>query len=69
MENNILGNFIPKKETNDSKERVIELTLPLEEEEKTSQIEEKIKNLDILNMSPMEAMNTLFEYKKELNNK
>ena len=56
-------------ETNDSKEKVIELTLPLEEEEKTSQIEEKIKNLDILNMSPMEAMNTLFEYKKELNNK
>ena len=55
-------------ETNDKKEKVIELTLPLEEE-KTSQIEEKIKNLDILNMSPMEAMNTLFEYKKELNNK
>ena len=55
-------------EINDKKEKVIELTLPLEEE-KTSQIEEKIKNLDILNMTPMDALNTLFEYKKELNNK
>ena len=56
-------------ETNDKKEKVIELSLPLEEEKKESVIEEKIKNLDVLNLTPMDALNTLFEYKKELNNK
>ena len=53
-------------ESKEKNTRVELLSLPLEEE-KTSEIEEKIKNLDILNMSPMDALNTLFEYKKELN--
>ena len=48
------------------KERVVELALPLEEEKK-SIIEEKIKNLDVLNMTPIDALNTLFELKKEAN--
>ena len=55
-------------ESNEKKEKVIELTLPLEEEKK-SEVEEKIKNLDILNTSPMDALNILFELKKEVNNK
>ena len=55
-------------ESNEKKEKVIELTLPLEEEKK-SEVEEKIKNLDILNTSPMDALNILFELKKEINNK
>jgi DNA mismatch repair protein MutS len=50
---------------NKRKETVAQLTLPLEE--KSSVIEEKIKELDVLNMTPMDALNTLFEYKKELN--
>ena len=28
---------------------------------------EKIKNLDVLNMTPIDALNTLFELKKEAN--
>ena len=55
-------------ESNEKKEKVIELTLPLEEEKK-SEVEEKIKNLDILNTSPIDALNILFELKKEVNNK
>ena len=55
-------------ESNEKKEVVSQLSLPLEEEKK-SIVEEKIKELDILNISPMEALNTLFELKKELNNK
>ena len=51
---------------NKRKERVVELALPLEEEKK-SIIEEKIKNLDVLNMTPIDALNTLFELKKEVN--
>ena len=52
-------------EKNEKRETVVELALPLEEE-KTSLVEEKIKNMDILNMTPMDALNTLFELKKEI---
>ena len=57
--------FLKKYESKDGKERIVELALPLEEEKK-SEIEEEIKKLDILNMSPMEALNTLFELKKKI---
>ena len=56
-------------ESKEKKETVIELALPLEEEKEESQIEKKIKELDVLNMTPIDALNTLFEYKKELNKK
>ena len=52
-------------EKNEKRETVVELALPLEEE-KTSIVEEKIKNMDILNMTPMDALNTLFELKKDI---
>ena len=52
-------------EKNERRETVVELALPLEEE-KTSLVEEKIKNMDILNMTPMDALNTLFELKKDI---
>ena len=52
-------------ESNEKKETIVELSLPLEEE-KTSIVEEKIKNMDILNMTPMDALNTLFELKKDI---
>ena len=60
--------YLKNYESKDNSKKVVELTLPLEEEKK-SEIEEKIKGLDILNMSPMDALNTLFELKKDLNNK
>ena len=52
-------------EKQEKRETVVELALPLEEE-KTSLVEEKIKNMDILNMTPMDALNTLFELKKDI---
>ena len=55
------------KSKEERREKVIELSLPLEESK--SVIEDKIKELDVLNMTPIEALNTLFEYKKEINKK
>lgn len=52
-------------EKQEKQEKVVELALPLEEE-KVSVVEEKIKNMDILNMTPMDALNTLFELKKDI---
>ena len=60
--NEILSSY--ENSSNNKKERVVELALPLEEEKK-SIVEEKIKNLDVLNMTPIDALNTLFELKKE----
>lgn len=52
---------------NKNKNTVVELSLPLEEN-KTSKIEEEIKNIDILNTSPIDALNILYKLKKELKN-
>ena len=38
----------------------------VEKEEKTSEIEEKIKGINPLEMSPMEALNFLYELKKDI---
>ena len=54
-------------ESASSKEKVIELTLPLVEEKKESKTLNKLKELDVLNITPMDALNTLFELKKEAN--
>ena len=57
-------------ETNsNNNDKIIELSLPLETPNEPSKIEEKIKDMDILNMTPLDALNTLFEFKKELNKK
>ena len=52
-------------ESTSKKEKVIELTLPLVESKKESKTLDDIKNLDVLNMTPMDALNKLFELKKE----
>ncbi len=54
-------------ESTSKKEKVIELTLPLVEERKESKTLNKLKELDVLNITPMDALNTLFELKKEAN--
>lgn len=61
--NEILSTY-ENSSNNKRKGTVVELALPLEEEKK-SIVEEKIKNLDVLNMTPIDALNTLFELKKE----
>ena len=43
---------------------VIQTTLPLDFKEETSEIEEKLKELNVLEMTPIEAINTLYEFKK-----
>ena len=45
---------------------IIQESLPLEFETKESVVEEKLKNIDPLNMTPMEAINTLYELKKDI---
>ena len=54
----------------ENKERVrdikVQEALPLEIEKKPSEVEEALKNLNPLNMTPMEAMNALYELKERL---
>ncbi len=45
---------------------IIQESLPLEFETKESIVEEKLKNIDPLNMTPMDALNTLYELKKDV---
>ena len=48
------------------KDLVIQTTLPLDFEEKTSEIEEEIKALDILNITPIEAITILSKLKEKI---
>ena len=45
---------------------IIQESLPLEFDKKESVVEEKLKNIDPLNMTPMDALNTLYELKKDI---
>ena len=45
---------------------VIQTTLPLDFEEKKSEIEETIKKLNVLELTPMDAINLLYELKKKV---
>ena len=45
---------------------VIQTTLPLDFEEKKSEVEETIKNTNVLELTPMEAINLLYELKKKV---
>ncbi len=56
-------------ESNDKKDYLVELSLPLETPSKESKVEEEIKNMDVLNMTPMDALKTLFDLKNEVNKK
>ena len=48
------------------KDLVIQTTLPLDFEEETSEIEEEIKALDILNITPIEAITILSKLKEKI---
>ena len=45
---------------------IIQTTLPLNFEEKKSEVEEDIKNIDILNITPIEAINFLSKLKEKI---
>ena len=62
--NEILKIYESKEQKRDIK---IQESLPLDELiEKDSKIEEEIKNLDILNLTPMESLNILYKLQEEL---
>ena len=63
--NEILNTYENKKEVVFSEQ----LSIPIETIEKDNIIEDKIKNIDILNITPLEALNFIYELKKEIDKK
>ena len=63
--NEILNTYENKKEVVFSEQ----LSIPIETIEKDNIIEEKIKNIDILNTTPLDALNFIYELKKEIDKK
>lgn len=53
-------------EKNENHEVYVQQTLDFEEKHENSKIEEEIKNLDILKMTPMNAINYLYELKNKV---
>ena len=45
---------------------IIQTTLPLNFDEKKSEVEEEVKNIDILNITPIEAINILSKLKEKV---
>ena len=63
--NEILNTYENKKEVVFSEQ----LSIPIETIEKDNIIEDKIKNIDILNITPLEALNFIYELKREIDKK
>ena len=63
--NEILNTYENKKEVVFSEQ----LSIPIETIEKDNIIEDKIKNIDILNTTPLDALNFIYELKKEIDKK
>ena len=63
--NQILKIYESKEQTRDIK---IQEALPLDDliEQKESEIEDEIKNMDILNLTPIEALNTLYKLQEKI---
>ena len=61
--NDILKVYESKEKKRDI---IIQESLPLEFETKESVVEKKLKEIDPLNMTPMDAINTLYELKKDV---
>jgi DNA mismatch repair protein mutS len=53
-------------EKNENHEVYVQQTLDFEEKHENSKLEEEIKNLDILKMTPMDAINYLYELKNKV---
>ncbi len=60
----ILNNYEKKKNNNPHNE--IQLSLDFTKDEKDDEIKTKLKDLDVLNISPIEALNILYELKKDI---
>ncbi len=66
--NEILNSYEANKNKH-NKTNEVQLSLNFMEDKKEEEIKEKITKLDVLNMSPIEALNTLYELKKECEKK
>ena len=58
--------FLKSYESNEKKEVFVQQSLNFEEKHQDSKLEEDIKNLDILKMTPIDAMNYLYELKSKI---
>lgn len=63
----ILSKYDDKKDN--FKEKKIQLSLDFTEESKPSEIEKEINNIDVLNITPIEALNKIYALKEEINKK
>ncbi len=65
----ILNEYENNSKSNSKINDVYQLSLGFENEKKDDTLEKELKELDILNITPLEAMNKLFELKKIVNEK
>ncbi len=66
----ILQNYEKKNSANKSFEKEIQLTMNFDSREKEENaLKEKIKDVDVMNMTPIAALNFLYELKQDINNK
>ena len=65
--NEILNKYENTKKKESSS--VEQITFDLKEDEKESEVEEELKKINPLELTPIEAINVLYELKKKLNNK
>ena len=63
----IIIDFIIRLTNKEKKtDTIIQTTLPLNFDEKKSEVEEEVKNIDILNITPIEAINILSKLKEKV---
>ena len=60
----VYGGVYEKKEND--RDIVIQTTIPLDFHTETNEIEEYIKNLNVLELTPIQAINTLYELKQKI---
>ena len=63
LESNISENFYENKKVEPTNDKV-QLSMDFEEVKKESEIENKVKEIDPLNMTPIDAINFLYELKE-----
>ena len=63
---NVILNEYESKDNNSKKDSSMQMMLPLNFEEKKSAVEEELKKIDVLNITPIEAINILNSLKEKI---
>ena len=63
---NVILNEYESKDNNSKKDSSVQMMLPLNFEEKKSVVEEELKKIDVLNITPIEAINILNALKEKI---